>query len=347
MTLNHMDKRIQTPASGSARRWAVFILLILLVAMTAMLWKWAEKQGYISGMERSLAAYLADADVFSNRSRKIFAELELEKAEMEQRLSHLEERLQAANKLPVIEVEELSGDNGDHIEIQVLGAIERLVVTADRYLQLTGDVRSALDSLKYAQELLQSAVVPDVLKLNESLTGNIGQLEVATLDTQEINRNIKALAAQIDNLPLIMDGSLTEVDFLEKQDAHEPHLWFRYLLEIEKDFDQLVKIEKINDPKVSLLSPSQILLLKENIRLQLMQARLALLIRDEGNFSAAVETAKSWIQKYFDTGTQAVKEFLGKLENLIDMNIKAQLPDLSETLRIVHHSQLMLKGEGE
>lgn len=348
MTLNHMDKRIQTPASGSARRWAVFILLILLVAVAVMLWKWAEKQGHVSVMERSLATYLADADVFSNRSRRILAELELEKAEMEQRLSHLEERLQAANRLSVVEVGELSGDNSKHAEIRVLGAIERLIVTADRYLQLTGDVHSALDSLKYAQELLQSAVVPDALKLNESLTGNIEQLKVlATLDVQEINRSIKALAAQIDNLPLIMDGSLTEVDLLEKQDTHEPRLWFRYLLEIEKDFDQLVKIEKINDPKVSLLSPSQILFLKENIRLQLMQARLALLIRDEGNFSAAVETAKNWIQKYFDTAAQPVEEALGKLENLINVNTGAQLPDLGETLEIVHHSQLMLKGEGE
>lgn len=345
-----MNKYTQISTPGSARRLAVFILMILLIAVAAMLWKWAGKQGYISTVEHSLATYLADADIFSSRSRTMLAELELEKAEIEQRLNHLEERLQATRESPVpVEVGKLSDDDSNHTGVWMLGAIERLIVSADRYLRMTGDVRSALDSLKYAQELLQSAdEVPGSSKLNEMLAGNIERLEVlATVDIQRINRDITELAAQIDNLPLMMDVNLIEIDLLEKQDTAEPRLWHRYLLEIEKDLSRLIKIEKINDSGTSLLSPSQIHLLKENISLQLMQARLALLIRDEDNFCAAVKTAIDWTQQYFNTEAQSVRDVLEELERLASINIGSQLPNLGEILGIVYHDQLMLKGEGE
>lgn len=342
-----MNKYTQISTSGSARRLAVFILVILLIAVTAMLWKWAEKQGYISAMEHSLATYLADADVFSSRSRTMLTELELEKTEIKQRLNHLEERLLVTRESPV-EIGKLSDGDSTHTGAWMLGAIERLIVSADRYLRMTGDVRSALDSLKYAQELLQSDEIPGSSKLNEALAGDIEQLEVlATLDVQRINQDITELATRIDDLPLMMDASLIEIDLPEKQDTSEPRLWHRYLLEIEKDLSRLIKIEKINDSGTSLLSPSQIHLLKENIRLQLMQARLALLIRDEGNFRTAVKTAIDWVQQYFNTEAQSVRDALGELERLASINIGSQLPNLGEILEIVYHDQLMLKGEGE
>ncbi|MXS85831.1 hypothetical protein ABO04_07905 [Nitrosomonas sp. HPC101] len=342
-----MNKYTQVSTSGSARRLAVVVLMILLIAMAFMLWKWAEKQGHISAMEHSLTAYLADADVFSSHSREILAELELEKTEIEQRLSRLEERLQVARELPV-EVGKLPDDGSNRAEVWILGAVERLVVAADRDLQLTGDVRSALDSLKYAQELLQSAEISSSPKLNEMLAEDIEQLEaVAAVDIQEINRDITELAAQIDSLPLMMDSNLIEIDWPEKQDTPKPGLWHRYLHEIKRDFSRLVKIEKMSDSGTSLLSPSQIRLLKENIRLQLMQARLALLTRDEHNFRAAVKTATNWIQKYFNTEAQSVKDALGGLERLASINIGSQLPNLGEMLGIVYHDQLMLKGESE
>lgn len=337
----------QTPASRSTRRLAIFILLILLAAAVVMLWKWAEKQGHISKIEHSFTTYLADADVFSNRSRKMLAELELDKTELEQRLNRLEERLQAANEPSVIAASELHGDSNNP-EAQILGAVERLIVAADCCLQLTGDVRSALDLLRYAQELLLSAKVSDASQLNELLTGDIEQLEaLMAVDIQEINRDIQALVAQIDNLPLLMDDSLIAVDPLSEQDTRKSHPGLRYLDEIGRDLSRLIKIEKIKDPEIPLLSPSQIYLLKENTRLKLMQARLALLTRDEDSFHAAVKTAESWIRQYFDAEAGSVTEVLKNLEKLTNINIGSQLPNLGEILGIVYHNQLMLKGESE
>lgn len=348
MARNHMNKSIQLSTTGSTRRLAIFILLILMVAMATMLWKWAEKQGYISIVKRSFASYLQDADVFSNRSRKMLTELESEKIKIEQRLSHLEEKWQAVSELPVAKVEKLQGNSTNSTETQILGTIERLIVAADRSLQSTGDVHFALDSLRYAQELLLSTKISDASKLNKLLIEDIKQLEASTsIDIQGINQNIKELATQLDKLPLLMDDSLVEVDWLSRQDGSKPYLGLRYLREVEQDLSRLIKVEKIKDPKVSLLSPSQVLLLKENIKLQLMQARLALLIRDENNFQVAIKTTENWIRQYFDVKVNSVEDILKELKKLTSINIGVQLPNLGEILGVVYHNQLMLKGESE
>lgn len=345
-----MNKHTQTPTSGSARRLALFILITLILAAAAMLWNWAGKQGYITAVEHSLTKYLADADIFSSRSRNMLNELEAKQAEIGQRLNHLEGSLQAAGSLPVIAGKLPANESsGTRSGIWVLGMVEQLIVLSDRQLRLTGDVHSALDSLKQAHELLQSSTVLGSSKLNAMLAGEIGQLEAQpAVDISGIVQDIEKLAAQIDTLPLATEAHMASIDlFGQHDDASEPGWWSRYLHEIGADLGRLIKIEKTTDPGLFLLSPSQTRLLKENIRLQLMLARLAVLTRNESDFDAAMKSAAGWIQCYFNTETQLVRDVLGELERLAGTNIGSRLLDIGSLLEVVHHDQFIMKGEVE
>ncbi len=332
-----MNKHTQTSTPGSARRLALFILIILILAVAVMLWNWAGKQGYIAAMEHSLTKYLADADVFSNRSRKMLDELEARKAEVEQRLNLLEENLQAnpAFSPAVVELPADEG-NGTRSDAWILGAVERLIVATDRQLRLTGDVRSALVLLKYAYELLQSSDTLGTSKLTVILTGEIERLETQpVVDVSEISRDIDTLAAQIGTLPLAMEAHLISIDLSEKyKDVPESEWWQRYLREIGEDLSRLVKIEK-TDQGIPLLAPSQAHLLKENIELQLILARFALLTRDEEGFGSAVKSASDWIQRYFDIEAQSVRDVLKELERLAGIDIGSRLPDTEKLLKAV------------
>ncbi|WP_350282398.1 uroporphyrinogen-III C-methyltransferase [Nitrosomonas sp.] len=332
-----MNKHTQTSTPGLARRLALFILIILILAVAVMLWNWAGKQGYIAAMEHSLTKYLADADVFSNRSRKMLDELEARKAEVEQRLNLLEENLQAdpAFSPAVVELPADEG-NGTRSDAWILGAVERLIVATDRQLRLTGDVRSALVLLKYAYELLQSSDTLGTSKLTVILTGEIERLETQpVVDVSEISRDIDTLAAQIEMLPLAMEAHLISIDLSEKyKDVPESEWWQRYLREIGEDLSRLVKIEK-TDQGIPLLAPSQAHLLKENIGLQLILARFALLTRDEEGFGSAVKSASDWIQRYFDIEAQSVRDVLKELERLASIDIGSRLPDTEKLLKAV------------
>ncbi len=203
-------------------------------------------------------------------------------------------------------------------------------------MRLTGDVRSALVLLKYAYELLQSSDTLGTSKLAVILTGEIKRLETQpVVDVSEISRDIDTLAAQIETLPLVMEAHLISVDLSEKyEDIPESEWWQRYLREIGEDLGRLVKVEK-TDQGIPLLSPSQAHLLKENIELQLIVARLALLARDEEGFGSAVKSASDWIQRYFDIEAQSVKDLLKELERLAGIDIGSRLPDTEKLLKAV------------
>ena len=345
-----MNKRIQPATSGTVRRLALFILLMLVIAMALMLWKWAGKRGYIADMEYSFVQYLADADVFSNRSRRMLAEIEAGKAEAEQRLTRLAENMLAPREqYPAIVKLSDDEDADSKSDIRILGAAERLIVSAEQHLQMTGDIRSALASLEYAQELLQSSEILRSFASSARLAGDIEQLKILlATDISETYQDITALSAWIDDLPLAMETQLLEVNLAEKQeDVSEAGLWHRYLHEIREDLSRLVKIEKTVGPETPLLSPSQVHLLRENVRLQLTLARLALLTRDGGSFRSALKSTAGWINRYYDVRVQSVRNMVGELSRLAGADIGVQLPNLGKTLKTVHRDQLVLKGEDE
>lgn len=335
-----MNKYTQTPTSGSARRLALFILIMLMLIMFIMLWSWAGKRGYIAEMEHSLTKYLADADIFSNRSRKMLDEFEASKAEVEQRLNFLEKNFQVDPVFPpaVIELAVDEG-NGTRSDTWTMGAVERLVVSIDQQLRLTGDVRFALVLLKHAYELLQSSDTLNTSELAVILAEEVERLETQpVVDVSEISRDIDTLLAQIKILPLAMETHLISIDLSERyKNMPVSEWWRRYLREIGEDLSQLVKIEKI-DQRISLLSPSQIYLLKENIELQLILTRLALLTRDKEGFYSAVKSASDWIQRHFDIEAQPVRDVLKELERLAGIDIGSRLPDTEKLLKAVHYN---------
>jgi len=345
-----MNKHTQTTTSGSARRLAFFILIILILAMAAMLWNWAGKQGYIDAAKHSLTKYLIDADIFSNRSRQMLDELGATKSEIEQRLNYLEDSRQVAqNFLQVIEKSALNKGTNTQSDIWILSTVEHLTLLSDRQLQLAGDVHSALALLKHAQELLQSSTAPGISNLNTLLNGIVEQLEIqSAVDVHEISRSIERIAAQIDNFPLAVEAHMKSIDIFGKhEDISISGWWPHFLQEIDRDLGQLIKVEKVINPGVELLSPTQVLFLKENIRLQLMLARLALLIRDEESFDSAIKSASGWIQRYFNTEVQLLRDTLTELGRLAGTDIALQLPDAGVFLDAIHHDQRVIKGEGE
>lgn len=342
------DKRSAT--SKSARRLALFTLLLLVMALAAMTWKWAEDRGYIANFEYALIQYLTEADVFSNRTRTLIAEVESRKSETERQLNQLAASLLAIDnqRSATDKLDQVFSDN-DTPDGRILGAVKRLIMFSDQYLQLTGDVRAALASLEQASELLQASEVLKASKLSDTLARDIDQIRAATtVDIADTYQRIEALAVQVEHLPLAMDNRLIPVDMIGSlPDSPASSLWQRYRNEVLQDIFRLVKIEKVAYPNVPLLSNSQTYLLREHVRLQLTLARLALLTRDESNFRSSLKTATDWMDRYFDTEAQSVENTLKELEQISAINISIRLPDLRESLEAVDHEQLMLKGEDE
>jgi uroporphyrin-3 C-methyltransferase len=88
-------------------------------------------------------------------------------------------------------------------------------------------------------------------------------------------------------------------------------------------------------PEPPLLAPSQAYFLRENLKLRLLNARLALAMRDEAGFREDMRVAQVWVSRYFDARSKPAGLFALQLKQLGATTFTLELPTLSESLEAV------------
>jgi uncharacterized protein HemX len=72
--------------------------------------------------------------------------------------------------------------------------------------------------------------------------------------------------------------------------------------------------------------------MRENLRLRLVSARIALIARNEPAMRADVKAAETWVKQYFDANAQPVKALLATLASVGAVALPAEVPDLTRSL---------------
>jgi len=110
---------------------------------------------------------------------------------------------------------------------------------------------------------------------------------------------------------------------------------------------ELFRVREHDKAVGPMLPPERVWFLKENMRLQLAAARLALLRGDREAYRQALVTATRWLREWFDSSDQAVAAMTTGLEELAAVNIRPQLPDISESLRVLRQLRKPVPGQGD
>ena len=90
-------------------------------------------------------------------------------------------------------------------------------------------------------------------------------------------------------------------------------------------------------PEPGLLEPSQAFFLRENLKLRLLNARLALLARDEATFREDMKTAQAWLARWFDARSRATQAAQSTLRQLAAAAIQIQVPSIADSLNAVRN----------
>jgi uncharacterized protein HemX len=104
----------------------------------------------------------------------------------------------------------------------------------------------------------------------------------------------------------------------------------------------MVRIEVSDRPPAPLIAPAQEYYLRENLRLRLLSARIALLSRDDASFRSDLAAADAWLAKYFDTRAKSVQVVQSTVKQLATSPMPMAAPDLSvslEALRVLRLAQ--------
>jgi len=105
----------------------------------------------------------------------------------------------------------------------------------------------------------------------------------------------------------------------------------RFFNDLWSDFRELIRVERLDRPDPALLAPSQAAYLRDNVRLRLLSARLALLQRDGRLYSEDIRQARVWLERYFDMQSKPVADMVAELKKIEGAQLSMALPSLEET----------------
>lgn len=333
-----------TPARVIASRFNLG-LAAAVVALVLIGWQWLDSRQYGNTLEQNLGRRLADFDSRSKESQIVAARAQEESRQALVKLGMLEQKLaESQNQQAALEAlyQELSRNRDE----SVLAEVEQILLVANQQLQLAGNPKAALIALQTADSRLQRLDKAQFISLRKTIVKDIERLQaLPTVDVVGYSLRLDSLSGMMDDLPLVIGGELPANPAAAKPRGEE-RPWAKLGWEIWLDMKQLVRIQHVDTPDAPLLAPSQAYFLRENIKLRLLSARLALLRHDETTYKADLKTADTWLRRHFDTKAKSTQSALATLKQLASGPVSIEMPDISASLNAVRNYKLVRERPG-
>ena len=315
--------------------WA--IVAVLAVALLG--WQWYDSHRQINTLQYELARRLAEADAQNKESRNVAEQVREATREAQVKLGVLEAKLQESQSQQVA-LEALYQELSRSGDESVLADVEQTLLVANQQLQIAGNVKSALIALQAADARLARVGRPQLAGLRKVIARDIERLKLAPhVDVIGISARLDNLLGAIDSLPLAMEVR-PPAPAPATKDAADDSAWMRFARELWRDLRDLVRIQNMEQPDLPVLAPAQSYFLRENFKLRLLSARLALLAHDEKSFHADLKAARDWLTRYYDTRAKTVANAVAALSQLHDSRIGIELPDVAASLDAVRDYRL-------
>lgn len=219
-------------------------------------------------------------------------------------------------------VQTLHDEIGKGRRAWLLAETANLLVIAQHRLAYARDPNQALEALRAADRQLQQLGDPSYQPVRKILEREIAALETfRRLDLSGMAQRLGQLAGRVDSLPL--------APLPQEPTATDGESGFAR--EVWKDLRDLVRIRTTTDVRRPLLLPEHKYFLRENLRLMLYGAQVALLHGDIVTLELNARAAHKWLADYYDANNSAVRAASAELEATLKSR-PADLPDISASL---------------
>jgi uroporphyrin-3 C-methyltransferase len=350
------------PKHGVPRAAALWVAVVALLGVVLLGWLVWQGSGRIESTREEFARRMADTDSVqreaqarAKQNREALDALQAKVGALEARLAEMQSQQLALETI----YQELSRVRDDRL----LAEIEQDIAIAAQQLQLAGNVEAALIALQGAEARLAKSAQPQFLPLRKLISRDIERLKAMPgADVPGIALKLDAILNGVTGLPLAFEQrpapakpekkAKTEkkpaaVEAQPGAEAVPPaptsqwaDMGREWLADMWSELRKLVHIERIDRPDPGLLSPRESFFLRENLRLRLLSARLALLARDGRTFQSDLKQAGEWLERYFDTREPAVQGAQATLKSLGKLDVMREPVELNETLSALRNFKL-------
>jgi uroporphyrin-3 C-methyltransferase len=344
-------------------RWArpeSRLKLIIGVLIVLLLLQWWNARTDVNDLRREVAQRLSSGEQTSNQTKLIASRVDDELKVLQGKVAVLESR-QIESQGQQLALEQLYQDLAKNRDDWALAEIEQVLSTASQQLQLAGNIRGALIALQNADARLSRADRPQFIAIRRAIARDMENLKsLPNVDLTGIALRLDTLVAEIDSMPLLADekpavlapapktrlapapaqGAPAGVPPVADDWRHRwlDH-WHRWSSDLWHDLRDLLRVRTVGSPEALLLSPGEAFFARENLKLRLLNARLALLSRNDAAFRSDLIEADRALTRYFDTRarqTQAGREQIRQLQQSV---LSIDMPTLSHSLNAVRQSR--------
>lgn len=333
---------------------ALGVLSLLLAA------QWWTAQHSIRDLREDMAQRLRTSEGLASETKTIAKSVQDGMKELQAKVNVLEgKQVEAQSQQLALEqlYQELSKNRDDW----ALAEIEQVLSTASQQLQLAGNVQGAIIALQNADNRLSRSDAPQFIFIRKAIANDLERLKALPIvDLTGLALRLDSAISQIDNMPLLSDeqpalpatqpktsrrtvrnagDQVAETNGGTVSDwlATLEEMWHSWTTEMWTEIRQLIRVRNVETPEALLLSPTQAYYARENLKLRLLNARLALLARNEAAFRSDLIAAQDAIAKYFDTRAKQTQTVQALLRQVQASNLVIEMPTLAESLNAVRN----------
>jgi len=348
-----------SPAKNEMHRPLVIAVVVLGVLLAAQTWS---SHNQVRKLREEMARRLQQGDIVNTETGKVVRGVQDGTRELQIKVGMLENK-QVEAQSQQLALEQLYQDLSKNRDEWALAEIEQVLSTASQQLQLAGNVPGALIALQNADRSLSRSDKPQFITIRRAIAKDTEKLKaLPSVDTVGLAVRLDNVMAQVDTLPMLADekptlpaqperkakapakpavkGAAKDAPPAEESSpwlAQARDVWDAWSSDMWTDVRQLIRVRSVETPDALMLSPSQAYFLRENLKLRLLNARMALLSRNEAAFRSDLIAAQEALARYFDTrakSTQSVQALLRQVQN---SNLAIEMPTLADSLNAVRN----------
>lgn len=298
---------------------------------SVMLWqKLSNIQEQLARQSQEAGTNAVEARTLARQAQELVRETAARQAVTENRLSEV--------ALQRSQVEELIQSMSRSRDENMLVDIESGLRLAQQQAQLTGSVEPLLAALRGADLRLERSGQPRLSRVRAAVARDIDRIKASSVtDVPALLVKLDELARLVDDLPTANSvASAGAAIAAPPSGATVPLAWWEWMLaEIRDEARRLVRISRIDQPEAVLLAPEQSFFLRENLKLKLLNARLALLSRQVESARADAAAAAAALRKYFDPASRKTQAAAVLLQQVQAQLRVVELPRIDETLAVL------------
>ncbi len=313
-------------AAASRRRWrvaaAVGLLLLTLVSL-AVAWR---AQQRVASIEQELVRRQQDSQGQSAEARVLAKQAQDGTREAAAKIALLEARVaEVAIQRGQLEdlIQSLSRSRDENLLVDVEAGIR----VAQQQSNITGSAEPLVAVLKQADDRLARYNQPRLEGVRRAIARDLDRVRaVGVADIPSLVIKLDEAVRLVDEVPLLSaveprKSGTAAVPVAASAPGKAPadagpaasaaawarawgEGWTTVTQRVWLEARSLIRLTRIDQPEAMLLAPEQAFFLRENLKLRLLNARLALLSRQFDTAQTDLQSAQSSLDRYFDRSSR-------------------------------------------